>query len=338
MQIGSPYRRLAITARGSKDSRDPSGERRPGMRREIDDDDITQEMTLTPGDLPRPKKHGTLHVLSGPDPGLVISIPHEGETVLGRGRDADCRMGDRGLSRRHARFFGQAGAFFVEDLGSTNGVRVEGERLGGAPRRLRYGDRITMGEDVTLVFQRHDDLSKQASERLYEYAVRDPLTGLYNRRYLDERLAQELAFAVRHGVPVSVLLIDLDHFKSVNDTYGHAAGDAVLLAVARVLDEAVRTEDVVARFGGEEVCVVIRGIDDRGALALSERLRKNIESLPVNVQGQILRVTASFGVATFRRQSDGDVLQRADQALYAAKARGRNRCFHVDHIESTKGL
>jgi len=293
------------------------------------EDDVTEELELI--DEAAPRELGVLRLVKGPDIGVVLSIPPTRSIVVGRGADADVRIADKSLSRTHARFFHLGGAHYVEDLGSTNGVRVEGSQVGGLPRRLAQGERVQLGKEVVFVFELHDPDSKRAAEELYRQAVRDGLTGLYNRRYLDERLEQESAFAIRHEQPLSAILIDLDHFKQVNDEHGHAAGDDVLRAVGRIIVEAVRSEDIVARYGGEELCVLARGTGERGALALAERLRRNIESLPIRSGETTLRVTASLGVATTHGAGDG-LLAAADRALYAAKEAGRNRCIHVDDM------
>ncbi|MAQ16049.1 MAG: GGDEF domain-containing protein [Sandaracinus sp.] len=296
----------------------------------VDANDITQEMDIKGGADPR--EQGALRLIRGPEVGAFTAIPHTGSLVVGRGGDVDLSISDRGLSRRHARFFHLAGSHYVEDLGSTNGVFVEGSQVGDLPLRLSQGDRIALGESIILMFELHDELSKQASETIYRKAVRDALTGLHNRSVLDERIRQETAFTRRHRVPLSVIMIDLDHFKRVNDDHGHAAGDAVLRAIARVLSEAVRAEDLVARYGGEELCVLARGTDTGGAMTLAERLRRHIESLPIRANFTQLRVTASLGVATYRGDDDDDVVARADAALYEAKRAGRNRCVHADVV------
>src|SRR5262249_18415664 len=139
-------------------------------------------------------------------------------------------------------------------------------------------------------------------QRLYASAVLDPLTGLHNRRHLDARLKSEFAFAVRHQTPLSVLLSDIDHFKKVNDTYGHPGGDAALRALAERLQKTVRTEDIVARYGGEEFCVVARGIESFGAMLLAERVRTMAEKIRVENDGKTIAFTVSVGVATMTKE------------------------------------
>jgi diguanylate cyclase (GGDEF)-like protein len=161
--------------------------------------------------------------------------------------------------------------------------------------------------------------------------MHDPLTSLFNRRYLDDHLKAEFAFAQRHGTKLSLLLIDADHFKKVNDTWGHAAGDSALRALAEHLRGAVRHEDMIARFGGEEFAVLAREITAEGALSVAERIRVLVEANPVRLDdGQSVSITVSVGVVTMsgeRTYATADaLLEAADEALYRAKQAGRNRC------------
>lgn len=161
------------------------------------------------------------------------------------------------------------------------------------------------------------------NERLSELAHTDALTGLYNRRAYDQHLAREWRRVQRNGAPLSVLLVDADHFKAVNDQHGHAMGDQVLQVLASVLQEGARDIDVAARVGGEEFAVLLADTDAPSAAGVAERIRSQIvqaEAMPVAA------VTVSIGVATLQAQEQPDSLQhRADQALYMAKSQGRNR-------------
>jgi two-component system cell cycle response regulator len=161
-----------------------------------------------------------------------------------------------------------------------------------------------------------------------EMAITDPLTGLYNRRYLESHLAQVIAHAVNRGRLVSVLTLDVDFFKSVNDTYGHDAGDRVLQEMAGRLRASIRSTDLACRTGGEEFVVVLSGTDLHTAERVGERVRKLVAAKPFLVApGCHLSVTVSLGVASLLSVEDapGDLLKRADQALYRAKREGRNR-------------
>jgi two-component system cell cycle response regulator len=161
-----------------------------------------------------------------------------------------------------------------------------------------------------------------------EMAITDALTGLYNRRYLESHLAQLIGHAVDRGRLVSVLTLDVDFFKSVNDTYGHDAGDRVLQEMAGRLRAAIRSSDLACRTGGEEFVVVLSGADITAAERVGERVRKIVAAKPFHAApGCQLRVTVSLGIASLAGVDDApeDILKRADQALYRAKREGRNR-------------
>ena len=275
----------------------------------------------------QPRDRCTLTILAGPSHGR-IAVVEQAELKLGRGDDADVRIDDSGLSRLHARIVRRGDSYYVEDLDSRNGTFVDGRRIKGA-RQLKSGDRIQIGKETTLHVSLHDAFEQNAVKRLYESAVRDPLTTAYNRRYLDDRLAEEIAFAGRHESPLSVMLVDIDHFKNINDSHGHQAGDAVLRVVAGALIRIVRTEDLVARYGGEEFAVVTRGTDGRNAMILAERVRKMVAAIRVPWEEQALQVTVSIGVASLtpERAKDGAkaLLAASDDALYRAKEEGRDR-------------
>ena len=162
----------------------------------------------------------------------------------------------------------------------------------------------------------------------------DALTGLANRRGFEERFGQVISETDRYGGSAAVVMVDLDHFKLVNDTYGHDAGDRVLRAVAELLADGRRTVDMAARLGGEELVVLLPQTDSRGALELAERLRQRIEARRILTSAGEVRVTASFGISEYRAREGQaqEVLDRADKALYAAKRNGRNRVerFTID--------
>ncbi|HUQ03593.1 MAG TPA: GGDEF domain-containing protein [Kofleriaceae bacterium] len=268
-----------------------------------------------------------LVVLSGPRVGAVFRLDRP-TTVIGRSGTADVNIDDDGVSRAHIRIVREDDAVIAEDLGSRNGTFVNGTRL--AERlTLADGDKIQLGRGTILKFTYHDALDDSYQQRMVESALRDPLTRLYNKRYFDDRLDAELRFARRHGTSLALLLIDVDHFKNVNDQRGHLAGDKVLAEIAATLTQAVRNEDVVARYGGEELVVLSRAIGDDGAHNLAERLRKTVESLRTKVEEEPpVRVTISVGVAVYPTIEVANTTQltaAADRALYQAKDGGRNR-------------
>ena len=294
------------------------------MRRERGDN--TLEVQVEPRGVVPAGRTGVVTVLSGERSGTVVPI--ERELTIGRTEESTLSFDDESLSRRHARVFRRRGVYFVEDLGSTNGTFVHGVAVTEAAP-LEDGAHIQLGRATILRFTLRDDAELAERQRIYEATVRDGLTGAYNRHFLDERLASELSFAKRHGTWLSVLFIDADHFKRVNDEHGHAAGDEVLRRIAKVLGEQVRSEDEVARFGGEEFVVLLRGIHPPGVEIVADRLRAAVEALEIDVGGRSLRVTVSIGVATQspeqERASVEALLAEADAALYRAKEAGRNR-------------
>jgi diguanylate cyclase (GGDEF)-like protein len=164
-------------------------------------------------------------------------------------------------------------------------------------------------------------------ERLREESIHDALTGLYNRRYLEETLVRELILAEREAYPVTVIMGDLDHFKAVNDLYGHLTGDEVLRVFGDLMRRHARGSDIYCRYGGEEFLLVMPGMAEQQAVERAEELRSTMAAAPVGHGASTIAVTASFGVATFPRDGrTGDALiAAADRAMYAAKAAGRNR-------------
>lgn len=268
-----------------------------------------------------------LLVLSGARVGAVFHLDRS-ELMIGRSQRAELLFEDDGVSRTHARIRREGSEYQVEDLGSRNGTFVNGLRV-KSPTRVQDGDKIQLGRSTILKFTYHDALDDSYQERMIESALRDPLTRLYNKRYFDERIDAELRFARRHGSSLALLMIDVDHFKRVNDERGHLAGDTVLREVAAALQRAVRNEDVVARYGGEELVVLSRAISLEPAINLAERLRHTIEELSVAVEGgPPIGVTVSVGVAGSEPTDDitaDQLVAAADRALYLAKDRGRNQ-------------
>ena len=191
--------------------------------------------------------------------------------------------------------------------------------------RLRtFEDRIGKleGENLDLLMQ---------NRTLSEISARDALTGLYNRWYVMEKIDSEMNRALRHGSPMSVLMLDLDHFKRVNDSFGHSVGDEVLKNVGQVLRESCRVYDVPGRYGGEEFCIVLPDTRGGNTKAVAERIRSRLASTELPVGTTSIIVTASIGVAGMDSVADEGVvsaaalLDRADRALYSAKHHGRNR-------------
>jgi diguanylate cyclase (GGDEF)-like protein len=295
--------------------------------------------TFSGSSHPPPVKatRAVLTVQSGPEAGRVFTLAPEGPTTLGRSDECTVALADARLSRVHAKItLMKGGSWMLTDEGSTNGTFVNGERV-EKYSALDDGARILLGGSVSLRFSFVTEEEENALARVYDAAMRDGLTGVFNRKALDERLAAEVAFAVRHGAPLSVVLIDIDHFKAINDRYGHLAGDAAVREVAARLARAVRTEDVVGRWGGEEFLVVARDIALDRAAQLAERLRRTISNEAIAWSGagdgveagQSIALSASFGVASLaccgEHKDVRSLVRIADERLYAAKRGGRDR-------------
>jgi diguanylate cyclase (GGDEF)-like protein len=248
------------------------------------------------------------------------------KTIIGRGQKAQIRLFDDGISREHAQLVIKGDRVILEDLGSTNGTFCNGLKVD--KRELSDGDKILVGSTTILKFTYHDNLDEMFQKQMYESALRDGLTKAFNKKYFTDRLESEFTFAIRHTSALALVLFDLDHFKKVNDTYGHQAGDYVLLEVSTLLSAALRAEDVFARYGGEEFAVICRGSDMNQAPIVGERLRKSVEGHKFVYDKTPIPVTISVGVAVLPNpavKDAGDLIALADQALYKSKNGGRNR-------------
>jgi diguanylate cyclase (GGDEF)-like protein len=274
-----------------------------------------------------------LIVVSGSD-GVGRMVKIEGTCVIGRASDADICVTDDGVSRRHAEIrFSSDGTVQLADLGSRNGTFRNGERLSGNAF-LQDGDKIQVGGTAILKFSYQDAIDEELQRNLYESATRDGLTRLYNKKYLTDALRKEYSYASRHGVALSLVLLDVDHFKVVNDKHGHPAGDFVLARLATIFTELIRVEDILARYGGEEFALVLREVSLDDALACASRLRGAVERAVFEHEGVKIPITISLGVATFVAGAYPTLdrfISAADEALYAAKRNGRNRAERAPH-------
>lgn len=271
-----------------------------------------------------------LIALSGQAVGQVHPLKRE-QLLLGRGDDVDIQILDAGLSRRHAILHCdfEKKRFSVEDLESHNGTTVNGARLQGM-RLLKLGDKLQLGMSTVLRFSSDSEPETQYALSMYSAVLKDTLTGAYNRRYLDERLASELSFAARHSWGLSLLFVDIDHFKKVNDTHDHLCGDAVLRQFARRVSEIIRAEDELCRYGGEEFAIICKKTREEDAAVLAERIRMQTAEAPFVFHGIHLHVTVSIGVACYDPDAaipltPRELVAAADGAMLRAKAGGRNR-------------
>jgi len=278
-----------------------------------------------------------LVVLSGSNVGEMYRIEKD-QVVIGRGDKVDLRLVDDGISREHVRLSREEGRIVLEDLGSTNGTYCNGERIERQP--LAEGDKILIGSTTILKFSYQDRLDEMFQRQMSESALRDGLTKAFNKRYFTERMESEYTYAVRHSAPLSLMFLDIDHFKKINDVHGHPAGDHVLVELAKLAHGALRNEDIFCRYGGEEFAVVSRGTDLEESRPLAERLRQAIEAHDFSYEGKRIAVTISVGVARAPRAGIGspaEFIALADETMYTAKRSGRNRvCVASDNEPATK--
>ena len=246
--------------------------------------------------------------------------------TIGRDVSSDISLIDSGISRHHARIERRDKDVVIVDLESTNGVRVNGDLC--TEKVLKAGDKIQLGPDTVLKYRVEEPDEDRTRVEQYERSIRDDLTNIHNRRHFTVTLARELTYVSRRGSVSSVIHFDIVHFKRVNDTYGHRAGDRVLIGVANTVGTYIRQDDMLARWGGEEFAVLLRNMDLSRAHAAAERIREKIEGMRVDAEGQPVQITVSLGVAEIREPGSSTVdavIKEADERLYRAKNDGRNR-------------
>ncbi len=290
----------------------------------------TTDFGVSPSTQPARRDRAMLLRMDGVGAGQVVSVE---QLPFSLGRHATNRLpiDDDSISRFHARFVCEGDEYYVEDLGSRNGTFIQGKRVTRSV--IKDDDWVQLGARVAFRFTLTDARQEGLLRKLYESSTRDALTGAYNRRHFDDRLRAEIAFAVRHATDLGLILLDLDHFKKVNDTYGHPAGDEVLRHLGAIATRMLRTEDVFARFGGEEFAVILRGASTRGASRLAERLRDALRDNHAVYEGTQIPMTLSAGCAALSccgAPTPEEMVAVADRRLYAAKQGGRNRVVASD--------
>jgi diguanylate cyclase (GGDEF)-like protein len=289
----------------------------------LDDTTRTSQAPGSPADVAQNDAY--LVVMAGSNVGEMYKLD-KAQLVIGRGDKADLRLVDDGISRDHARIVKEGEQMVLEDMGSTNGTYCNGERVSRRP--LSEGDKILLGSTTILKFSYHDKLDEAFQRQMSESALRDGLTRAYNKRYFGERIESELQYSLRHDAPVSLIFLDIDHFKAINDQHGHQAGDQVLVQLATLAMSMLGEDDIFARYGGEEFAIIARGVDLAAAQILSERIRASVETHPFVFSDVAIPVTISVGVSYapgLAIATTVDLVARADEALYAAKRGGRNR-------------
>jgi diguanylate cyclase (GGDEF)-like protein len=289
----------------------------------------TSPFALTANGLAIEQTSAYLIMVSGGIPGTMFRLSEDTST-FGRAPDCTHPLHEITVSRTHAVFsIDPGGAVYVRDEASTNGTFVNGARLPArTPALLQDGDRIQLGKTVILKLVRLDSHDEEFQREMFERTVRDALTALYNRAYFLSQIRHLLDRNAALGIGLAVIMLDVDHFKSVNDSYGHCVGDNVLKEVAAVLRESTRSEDLVARFGGEEFIVALPVATVGPAAARAERIRRSLARRRIAAGAGEISVTASLGVSfdpSSRTRNVHALISTADHALYQAKTEGRNR-------------
>jgi diguanylate cyclase (GGDEF)-like protein len=256
--------------------------------------------------------------------GGLIQLP-QARFVIGRDSHADLCLDDPSISRQHASLERAADGVQLVDHGSTNGSFVNDQRVDAA--WIVAGDQLRFGNHIFKVLG-ENDIEAQFLEAVYTRMVRDGLTGAYNKRYLVDALEREIQRTIRHQRPLSIAVLDIDHFKAVNDTYGHLIGDEVLKEFGRRIMAIVRHDDIFARYGGEEFVAVFSETTLTQARGAAEGFRAAIGGSPFVTSHGPLPVTVSIGIAGTKGTAaltSHDLLSAADKCLYQAKRAGRNR-------------
>jgi diguanylate cyclase (GGDEF)-like protein len=245
---------------------------------------------------------------------------------IGRSSSNDLFIDQESISRHHARISFDGTSYWVADLGSTNGTYVNDELV--REQRLRDGDQVRIGRSI-LKFMTGENVEVHYHEEIYRLMTVDGLTQIFNRRYFNEALEREVNRSKRYTRVLSLIVFDIDHFKLVNDTYGHLVGDGVLRMIASAVKPRLRREDIFARTGGEEFAVLLPEIAIDGARVTAEKVRSIVQSTPLKQDQELIRCTVSLGVATLEEEESEpeSLYKRADGLLYQAKQSGRNRAI-----------
>ena len=289
------------------------------------------EYTLnpSPGEAENPDiKRPCLVMIRGDFIGQVYELEND-VTMIGRSDDVDLVVSDASISRRHAMIVRREDGFFLSDLGSTNGSFVNKEAVAD-PLPLSEGDKVAVGHVVfKFTFQDADDTEYHLMLR--NMAIKDGLTRIYNKRYFTEVLNKECEYNRRNHSGLCLVFFDIDHFKQINDTWGHPAGDHILKSLAQLIESEARDYDLFARYGGEEFVFLLRATPLDAAVRLAERVRREVEDHVFVYDDIELKITLSLGVATWDGEgdmTDESFVDAADKRLYEAKEGGRNRVCH----------
>jgi diguanylate cyclase (GGDEF)-like protein len=268
-------------------------------------------------------KEACLVVIYGMELGKKFNL--EGSSIIiGRSSKCDVQIDQESVSRNHCKLINTGKSVIVRDLGSTNGTYVNDAPVD--EHVLRDGDLIKIGRSI-FKFLTGGNIENAYHEEIYRLTTVDGLTQIYNKRYFTEVLEREISRSHRYGRDLSLIMFDIDHFKQVNDTFGHLAGDHVLKHLASVVKGRIRREDIMARYGGEEFAIILPEIDSYNSRQFADKIRRLVEKTVFKFEDTAIPVTISVGVATSHADlsSPEEFIKQSDDALYEAKRQGRNR-------------
>ena len=268
-------------------------------------------------------KEACLVVIYGMDLGKKYNLDRQA-IIIGRSSKADIQIDQESVSRNHCKLINTGKTIMLRDLGSTNGTYVNDELIDEYV--LRDGDLIKIGRSI-FKFLSGNNIENAYHEEIYRLTTVDGLTQVYNKRYFLETLEREIGRAQRYQRDLSLIMFDIDHFKKINDTYGHLAGDHVLKHLAMVIKSRIRREDILSRYGGEEFSIILPEIDKENAIQFAEKIRKLVEKAMFSFEDTEIPVTISIGVTNYDGQQVdvNEFIKLADEKLYDAKQSGRNR-------------
>ncbi len=285
-------------------------------------DDKTRKANLAEIRRPTGSTESILIEIHGPNLGKNFRISEDVFTI-GRDQESSIQIDQENVSRSHCKIEKVRDAIFVEDLGSTNGTYVNDEPV--SREKLRHGDLVKVG-GVIFKFVSGGNIEGLYHEEIYKMTITDGLTQVANKRHLLEFLDREIARAIRFGRPLATIMLDIDHFKKVNDTYGHLAGDHILKDMCAVLARLVRREELLARYGGEEFVIVLPETGLSTATTIAEKARRMVERHDFEFSNNRIPLTISLGAAEMSPMAADPIslIRAADEKLYEAKRSGRN--------------
>lgn len=287
----------------------------------IDLDEIVREKI--------PKQQGQqkfyLVIVDGDNAGKIYSLDKKTITI-GRSDEFDIQLADSSCSREQAIIeFNDNNKPVLKDLDSTNGTFVNGAKI--TETNIEDGDKILLGFSSVFMFAIQDSLESKFQMNLYESSITDHLTGAFNQKYFLDTLSKAFSYSLRHHTSLGLLMLDIDFFKKINDTYGHVVGDIVLKEFVKRIKNNLRNEDILCRYGGDEFAVIVRDFKYGFVKIVAERIRLFFDGRSINCKDHKINISVSIGAATIDYENiatSEDMIELADANLYKAKKSGGN--------------